>query len=184
MANILWCYIHYFTTHPEGDKAKYYYDEYSDRSDSYRKALVEKIAQMASTSYDFTNKVLSYMYWGIKRDKLKPYILKPRQADKFKDADYWYSGAFGGIIKFTRALCDAMAKVLEKIGYLLTVLIDAAGNLIEGAGNTAEQVGNILKYLPWILGDGVAVFAGVQVWSIKKRGKLMLPPVGALKAIA
>ncbi len=150
VANILWCYIHYFTTHPDGEKAKYYYDEANDRSDNYRKMLVEKIAQMANTTTDFTNKVLQYLYWAIKDKKMKPYILQPRLADKFKNPDYWYSGSFGGAFKFYREATEAMASTLKQIGYIITQAINAAGNIVEGAGKTLDFAGKIVKNLPYI----------------------------------
>ena len=68
-------YIAYFTLETS-ENVKYYFDEYSDRKCPYRLGLVGLISKGAreinkSITDDFTNDVLSYLYWAMKRNKFK-----------------------------------------------------------------------------------------------------------------
>ena len=77
---VIIAYIAYFTMETNKD-AKYYFDEYSDRKDPYRLGLVGLISKGVkeynkSISEDFTNDVLSYLYWAMKRGKCPKSILR------------------------------------------------------------------------------------------------------------
>ncbi|MDR0927438.1 MAG: hypothetical protein LBO69_06690 [Ignavibacteria bacterium] len=179
VGRVITAYVFYFTTHPEPDHCKYYYDEFSDRSDPYRKQLVSIIAQMASVdkslSPAFVNDVLSYLYWGEKRGKVAYGILKPLQCQRFKDV-YWYrNGIWKVTLQITEAVISFFKKVLDAVGHIII----ATGNLVNGVANGAADLlnvtGSAFSYLPYILCCGVALVAGFEVYHYRKNGKIYVP---------
>jgi hypothetical protein len=104
IAKVIMCYIEYFVTLPADGNPRYYHDEWSDRSCSYRAKLVSIIAQMSNQTAEYTNKVLSYLYWAIVRGKVKPYILSPIGIEKFTEKDWAYTGVFGSLYKITKSV--------------------------------------------------------------------------------
>jgi hypothetical protein len=183
IGHIIWGYINYFITNPD-QNAKYYFDEARDRSDPYRKALVERIGQTVSRDAEFTNEVLSYLYWGIKRGKVAKGILRPREVAKFHNSDYWYKGVWGGLFKITVELTRFAEQILKKLGYVISKssqavadVVETVGNVVAAAGNVVKTVGNVVtntKYLPYILGAAAAGFVGFQVYKFKKTGEFFL----------
>ena len=167
---VIWAYINYFVTNPD-KTAKYYYDESNDRSDPYRKALVERIAQTVSKSPEFTNQVLSYLYWGIKRDKVAKGILRPREVAKFQNPDYWYKGVMGGLFKITVEMHNFAAAVLKQTGYIVSNVTQTVADVMETVGNIVGGVSKGIKYLPYILGVAAVGFVGFQVYSFKTKGE-------------
>ena len=157
---VIWAYINYFTTNPDRN-AKYYFDEVSDRNDPYRKELVIRISQTINQNPEFTNEVLSYLYWGIKRNKVAKGILEPREVQKFHDPDYWYNGIFGGLFKITTEMYRFAEKVLKDIGYVIS---EAA----KGMDKLFDIAGKAMNYLPYIVGIGAVGFVGFQIYKYKK----------------
>ena len=160
VGHVIWAYINYFVSNPDKN-AKYYYDEASDRSDPYRRELVERIAMTVSKSAEFTNQVLSYLYWGIKRGKVAKGILRPREVEKFQNPDYWYSGVIGGLFKITTAMYNFASEVLKKVGYVIS-------QTTQGMTDLLETVGKTMTYLPYIIGAAAVGFVGFKIYSFKK----------------
>ena len=170
IGHIIWSYIHYFTTHPDQD-ARYYYDEYEDRSDPYRRKMVERIGQMVGQSYGFTNEVLRELYWGVKRGVVAPGILRPREVKRFQNEDFWYGGVFGGLFKISVELVNFANAILLKLGHIVSQVSQAVQDTLDGVGNLLGATGRTLKYLPWILGAAAVGFLGFQAYTFKKKGE-------------
>jgi hypothetical protein len=169
VGHIIWAYINYFVTNPD-QNAKYYFDEANDRSDSYRKKLVERIGQTVSKDADFTNSVLSYLYWGIKRGKVAKGILRPREVAKFKNPDYWYKGVLGGLFKISVEVVRFAEQVLKSAGYVVSSTTQLVADALHTVGNLGRGIGNNLGL---ILGIGAVGFVGFQVWKYKKTGEIL-----------
>lgn len=153
-------YIKFFVDN-EDQKLKYYYDEYSDRFDAYRVNLVDAITslQIINPDNSFTNKVLSTLYWGIKRGRVNRYILKPREVLKFKDPEFPKKSN----------IITLLSKALESIVNLLKSAIDAASEIIKTVGSTVKTTANLASYtlraLPYV---ALAVGGGYCYFQYKK----------------
>lgn len=143
-------------------KLKYYYDEYNDRTDPYRKSLVSKISAKTGQTETNVQLFMNHLYWAIKDARLKNNIvLKPR--DKGKSAENARGGILGPLVKSGEYIIDGAGKIIA--------------GAAEGAGSTLSTVGSILRYLPWIAGVGVTLYG---VYTLDKIGvlKKMLPLKG------
>jgi hypothetical protein len=110
-------YIAYFTM-AENKDAKYYYDEYSDRKDPYRKGLIALITKGAreysnKITEDFCNEVLSYLYWSIKRKKCPKVILRPKEVTKFNVKNWYINEPYRSIIAMKESTYNAIIKVFK-----------------------------------------------------------------------
>lgn len=140
-------------------KLKYYYDEYNDRTDPYRKTLVTKISSKTGQSESNVQLFMNHLYWAIKDGRLKNNIvLKPR--DKGKSSDNARGGILGPLVKSGEYIIDGTGKIIA--------------GAAEGAGSTLTVIGSILKYLPVIAGVGVTIYG---VYTLDKIGviKKLLP---------
>jgi len=169
VGHIIWAYINYFVTNPD-QNAKYYFDEANDRSDPYRKALVERIGQTVSKDADFTNDVLSYLYWKIKEGKVAKGILRPREVAKFQNPDYWYKGVIGGLFKISVEMTRFAEQVLKSAGYIVSQTSQTVADALQTVGNI---VGGVGRNLPLIIGLTAAGFIGFQYWKFKKTGEIL-----------
>jgi hypothetical protein len=165
VGHVIWAYINYFVTNPDKN-AKYYYDEVRDRSDPYRKALVERIAMTINKSPEFTNQVLSYLYWNVRRGKVAKGILRPREVAKFQNPDYWYSGVIGGLFNITTAMFEYAEKVLKKYAYVIS-------QTTQGVTDLLDTVGKTMTYLPYIIGIAAVGFVGFKVYTFKKQSEFL-----------
>jgi hypothetical protein len=124
------------------------------------------IGEVVYINAEFTNEVLSYLYWGIKRGKVAKGILRPREVAKFHNSDYWYKGVWGGLFKINVELTRFAEQILKKLGYVISQVSQTVADLMDLGGN-------FLKYLPYILGAAAAGFVGFQVYKFKKTGEFL-----------
>ena len=175
-------YIAYFTM-DENKNAKYYFDEYSDRKEPYRVGLVALIAKGAkefnrTISDEFTNDVLSYLYWAMKRGKCPKSILRPKDEPRFKEKNWYIKQPYRSIVSINERVYNAMLAVFRLAAKAVEVVIDGvekvldltdtALDLFRGGFNLTSF---LLKNLPYILTGGVVIVAGVQIYGKKKHGK-------------
>ena len=162
-------YIAFFVMEENKDR-KYYYDEYSDRKDPYRHQLLLIITQ-GSQAYnkaiteEFVNEVLSYLYWSMKRKKCPKIILRPRGEGKFREKNWYIKEPYRSIVLVTDFIYNAMLKVFAVGIKLLDVVLDTINNSIDWSLF-------LIRNLPYILTGGVVLFAGVQIYGLKKNGRL------------
>ena len=157
-------YISYFTMAENKDR-KYYFDEYSDRKDGYRKSLISLITKGSQAirkdiSEEFVNDVLSYLYWSMKRKKCPKVILRPKDEPKFKEKNWYIKEPYRSIISVSERAYNLMLQIFQ-------MGLEAIDNATKGVDNALF----LLKNLPYILAGGVVLFAGIQVYGIRKNGK-------------
>ena len=169
VGHIIWAYINYFITLPD-QNAKYYFDEARDRSDPYRKKLVERIGQTVNKDPEFTNEVLSYLYWATKDGRIPKGILRPREVPKFRDPDYWYKGVLGGLFKISVETTRFAEQVLKSSGHIISQTKQTVADIVDTAGKLVRGVGSNIGL---ILGVAAVGFVGFQVWKFKKTGELL-----------
>ena len=167
----------------ENKNAKEYYDEYSDRMDVYRMALVSLITQGANEynpeiTYEFTNDVLSHLYWGMKDGKCPKSLLRPKNEAKFKEKNWFINEPYRSIVAITDKIYDAMIKLFKTLAKAVELVIDGVNVAIDLLAGTIDGLKDgmklsawLLKNLPYILTGGVVVFAGVQIYGKRKNGK-------------
>ena len=157
-------YISYFTMAENKDR-KYYFDEYSDRKDGYRKSLISLLTKGSQAirkdiTEEFVNDVLSYLYWSMKRKKCPKVILRPKDEPKFKEKNWYIKEPYRSIISVSERAYNLMLQIFQ-------MGIEAIDNATKGVDNALF----LLKNLPYILAGGVVLFAGIQVYGIRKNGK-------------
>jgi hypothetical protein len=176
---VIFAYITYFASDEMRAKtkdARYYADEYSDRKDPYRVGLVALITKGAkeynkSITEEFTNDVLRYLYWAIKRDKCPWVILHPRDEVKFRVKNWQIKEPYRSIASISENICNLMIKVFKLVMKAIEVVIDGLDSVLDLTKDTLSCTAWLLKHLPYVLGGGVVLLAGIQIYSIKKNGK-------------
>jgi len=161
-------YIAYFTMSENVD-SKYYYDEYSDRKDPYRKSLIALLtkgsqAYNRSISEGFVNEVLSYLYWSMKRNKCPKVILRPKGEQRFMEHNWYIKEPYRSIISITERTYNLMLNVFK-------VTLNAVESAVDSVSSTLDWSLFLLKNLPYILTGGVLLIAGFQVYGIRKNGR-------------
>jgi len=161
-------YIAYFTMEENKDR-KYYFDEYSDRKDPYRKGLIALITKGAkeirkSITEEWTNDVLSYLYWALKRGKCPKVILRPKEEAKFRERNWYIKEPYRSIIQITEMVYNLVLKVFK-------TAIKVIETTIDGVENALDWSLFLLRNLPFILTGGVVLIAGIQIYGIRKNGK-------------
>ncbi|MDR0927330.1 MAG: hypothetical protein LBO69_06140 [Ignavibacteria bacterium] len=179
VGRVITAYIYYFTSENAPQNAKYYYDEYSDRSDPYRKQLVANISKMASSEKlldeKFVNDVLSYLYWAEKRGKCAKGILKPLQVEKFKQKDWYLNGIWKSIYKIDAAIIKLFDSVLKTIETAVDTTANVVNGVVGGVAGVLNVTGNAISYLPYILSGLVVSVVGYEAYQINKHGKIKTP---------
>jgi hypothetical protein len=190
---VIIAYIAYFTMDASKD-AKYYFDEYSDRKDPYRFGLVGLISKGAreynkNISDEFTNDVLSYLYWAMKRGKCPKSILRPKDEERFKVKNWYIKEPYRTIVSMRESIYNAMLKVFEVSAQAVKVVIDGVEKVLDLTssalnflGGTISTTSFLLKNLSYILTGGIVVFAGVQIYGKNKNGTGKLPVNWSLSA--
>lgn len=155
IGNVFWAYINLFVNE-KTQTAKYYYNEPKDANDSYRKQIVELVSKVANQDKAFTEKVLNYIYSGCKRGIIPSYIHKPREAEKFKDPNFFYSPIFKTVFSIT----DIMKKTLNEAATTLTTVVTSVGQGVQEIIGAASW---LARNIIWVAG-GVLVVGGVLVY--------------------
>ena len=153
----------------ENKNRKYYFDEYSDRKDPYRKSLVALIAKGAqeirkNITEDFTNSVLSYLYWALKRGKCPKVILRPKDEPKFKEKNWYIKEPYRSIISITEGIYNLVLNVFK-------TAVKVIEKTLESVDNALDMGLSLLRNLPYILSGGIILVAGVQIYGLRKNGK-------------
>jgi len=161
-------YIAYFTM-DENKNRKYYFDEYSDRKDPYRKSLVALLTKGAkeirkNITEDFTNSVLSYLYWALKRGKCPKVILRPKDEPKFKEKNWYIKEPYRSIISITEGIYNLVLNVFK-------TAVKVIEKTLESVDNALDMGLSLLRNLPYILSGGIILVAGVQIYGLRKNGK-------------
>ena len=179
---VILSYIAYFTM-SEHLKSKYYYDEYSDRKDPYRIGLVGIISRGAreynnKITDEFTNDVLSYLYWLMKDGRCPKSILRPKNEERFKDLNWYIKQPYRSIVAINERIYNLMinvfktgAKAVEVVLDGVNSVIDLTSSALDIARNTASGASFLIKNLPYILTGGIVLFSGVQIYGKRKNGK-------------
>jgi len=168
-------YIAYFRM-AANTNSKYYYDEYSDRSDPYRKGLLIVLTEGAqkiskSVTVDFTNDVLSYLYWSMKRGKCPKSILRPRGEPKFELKNWYINEPYRSIVSISESVYNAVIKVFEVASRAVKVVIDGVEQTLDLANHIVSGASSLITNLPYILSGGIVLFAGIQIYGKRKNGK-------------
>ena len=161
-------YISFFTM-AENKEKKYYYDEWTDRKDAYRKSLISLLTQ-GSQEYnknitaEFVNEVLSYLYWSMKRNKCPKLILRPKDESRFRARNWYINEPYRSIISMSERIYNAMQKVFK-------TSIKLVENAVDGVSETLDISLFLLRNLPYILCGGVVLFSGIHIYGIRKNGR-------------
>jgi hypothetical protein len=92
-------------------------------------------------------------------------ILRPKDEPRFKEKNWYINEPYRSIIVINEAAYNLMLKVFKTAVQVVETAIDTVG---VGVDTTLFLV----KNLPYILAGGVLLFAGLQIYGIRKNGKL------------
>jgi len=186
VGGVLFSYITYFSM-PENKDKRYYYDELSDRKDPYRTGLVGLISEGAreynkNITPDFTNDVLSYLYWAMKKNKCGKSVLRPKEVAKFKEKHWYLSEPYKSVAGLNDKIYNAMIKIFRTAEKVVDKAIDTANKVVDVSfeiANTTLDAAQVtvsgtlwaIRNLPYILTGGVVLFAGVQIYGKSRNGR-------------
>jgi hypothetical protein len=105
---------------------------------------------------------------GIKRDKVKPWLLAPVGISKYEEQDWAYTGVLGTIFKITKTVFERIVQLLKGVGHIVVQTIESVGDI---ASMAVTNLPKVIKYLPYILASGVVGIIGFQVYYHKQTNK-------------
>ena len=131
---------------------------------------------------EFTNEVLSCLYWSVKKNKCGKSVLRPKEVAKFKEKNWYLQEPYKSIANLNDKLYSAIVKVFKTAEKVIDKAIDTAEKvvdtglkIVDTALDTASGAATgtlwAIRNLPYILTGGVVLFAGVQIYGKSKNGK-------------